>query len=109
MDPMLRKSLAQTIYVAQRSGIARASGQPQWGSPAATSARVEPSTKLIYGSSGTAHGSSHCVVTATRVRMGDLVWLPGADSSVRAEAKEPLRVDELSDERGTVHHYEVWL
>ena len=107
LDPDLQRMFRQTIYVAQPRGDNTLEGDLVYGSPAAVVCRCEPSTVVTDTSpTGEETVSEWLILTATAIGNRDHIWLPGA-SVTAANARMPQRVDEVTDEDGSVSHYEV--
>lgn len=106
MDPALRAVLRQPIRVAPRTGFA--GGNATFGASVEALARVERSDRIIEGADGTKRQTTHLIITETRIGDEDRVWLPGEwTSDDNGNHRTPAIVDEVPDERGNVHHYEV--
>ena len=105
---MIGDWLVDTIYVARQTGR-NASGDPAFTTPVAVKCRVEVDTRLIVTPSGTEQQANHKIGTLTEIRQTDRVWLPGADSSVAAQAKRPILVTAATRKSGGDALYEVFL
>ena len=109
MDAQLRRTCRQTVHVASPTGYASLSGQTEWGTAVARTARVESSRKLLRDAQGNEVMTDHRVILEAAVSMRDRFWLPGDDESDASLAREPIRVMVFPTETGAVDHYEVWL
>ena len=107
LDPDLKRLQKQTIYVAKVNGKTN-SGDSTYGSPAAVKCRCVPAA-IVTDTSATGEEtvSEVMIETVTRIDAKDHIWLPGVDQTNASLARVAGRIDELTDEDGTVSHYEV--
>lgn len=111
MDPDLRCTLNQVIYVAPLTGRS-SSGTPTFGTPESMKARVEKHQRRIESDKGEKL-TTHRIYTEGEISMRDRLWLPGvfSDALTVAQlakiARHPLAVVEEPDEDGSTSHFEV--
>lgn len=110
LDRSLRKLLNQTIYVATPRGTLK-NGDVYYGTPTAAICRVEPSQKVTDTSPTGAQTISDFVITTEHVvTKMDHIWLPGVTPhDHESEARRPQKIDELTDEDGSVYVYRVYV
>lgn len=108
MDPQLKATCAQTIYVAAISSVS-SYGDPTYGTPAAVDARVEPDVREIVGVSGERMVTSYRVITEAAIAINSRIWLPGDSSADATLARHPMKVTSFPGEDGNTHHYECYV
>jgi len=106
VDPQLRKTCRQRIWVAQLSAV-DSFGDPSFGSPQPFMARVEDDQETEDRPEGEERLSRKRIVTEEQIRITDRVWLPGDSPTEATLARTPRSVQELPDERGVIDHYET--
>ena len=107
MDPCLKATLNQTIYVASRTGTS-SYGDSTFGAATARKARVEVDRRLVANPfTGKEEVTSHRIVVEQAIGLNDRIWLPGHSTSDATLARIPKQVQEGISENGSLHHYEV--
>lgn len=106
MDAQLRAQLAQSVTIARATGVSSA-GDATYDAPSSVAARVEFVTKMVQASDGSFKQTSHWICLEGAVALDDRLWLPGTDSTDAKQARIPLSIEGLPDERGVTDHFEV--
>jgi len=107
MDPQLKATCRQTIYVA-RASTTNGFGDVSYGTPVPMQARVEDDVEdSDVGSEGVERRTRKRIMTEGRILTTDRVWLPGDSPATASLGRQPLKVQELPDELGVIDHYET--
>lgn len=107
LDSELAKMLSQTAYVARVLAVSQ-TGDRVYGDPQPIKVREEPDVRLVDTTpTGDEVFSSYRWFTLTPVGLQDHVWLVGADPRNPQLARMPKSVTTLTDENGSVSHYQV--
>jgi hypothetical protein len=107
MDPQLRKQLAQTVYVAARTGV-DGYGKRTYGTAAERNARVIGHVEMIRDANGKEVVSAQQVILEALINITDKLWLPGEDPAVDP-GRVPIAVMERVDENGATDHVKVFI
>ncbi len=106
IDPQFLDCMAQTIEVSVFSGVSNF-GDPAYAAPVARTVRIEPIDMVVLSDNGEELKTSKAIYTSTAIGIQDRIWFPGDSSGDATLARLPKRIDELVDENGVLHHYEV--
>lgn len=102
----VRHLLKDTVTIQSPTG-ASSGGDPVYGDAQHTiKARVEKKIRRVPSAQGWANISVDALVTDTEIKTNDLLWLPGADTTKRAEARR-LGTVRTSTTFGGYRTYEV--
>lgn len=99
--------LTDTVTLASKTGRG-SSGDPTYGSQSTIKARVEPVTRLVMGVDGNEKMASTRLISESAVQITDRVWLPGDDTAVANESKQPIKVGNAATP-SRYRLYEAWL
>lgn len=106
MDPQLKKTCRQQIWVSQLTSRDQY-GDPSFGPAQPLMARVEDDTETSDQTDGTETRSRKRIVTEDRINLTDRIWLPGDSPTDASSGRVPFSVQELPDELGRIDHYET--
>lgn len=107
LDPEIRRLFKQTFYVATPLSFTRG-GDALYNAPVAALCICQPVSIVTDTSpSGEETVSDFEIITEQAVGKKDHIWLPGTNPASAVDARVAQRVDTLTDEDGTVSHYEV--
>ena len=84
-------------------------GRTRAKTPRHAKAAVELMTKLVETTPGNFVQSTHWLSTDFAIEKKDRIWLPGFDETKDAEARLPLSVAVVPDDKGVEEHREVRL
>ena len=100
--------LTQKITIATPTGK-DSYGESTYSATRTIKARVENEITTTMDSSGQEKMTDHRIATLEPLTVRDRVWLPGADSSIVAQAKKPIRTESASTPSGTVSVFMTYL
>lgn len=108
LDPEIKRMFRQTIYVA-RPRAYTTNGDAIYFAPTPILCRWEPAQIVTdTAASGEETVSDFLFTTDVLIGQKDHIWPPGINPHDHdIDARVPQRIDVLTDEDGTVSHYEV--
>ena len=111
LDPVLKASMAQTVYVAAVSSIG-SDLTPVYAAAASRIAKVELEDRVVEQANGSMRATTHVLILDAAdgdVSLTDRIWLPGDGSTDVAKARHPAQRIKSPEEDGTATHLEVLL
>lgn len=100
--------LIDTITVASVSGQ-NSHGDPTFGAQVSVAARVEPVQRRVRTPSGQEVIADIRILTATKIKYNDRIWVPGASTANATQSRVPISVQQSSTKAGAFTLYEVLL
>lgn len=82
-------------------------GDPTYGSPRTINAVIKTQMRKEATAQGVVVHNISIIITDQPITQGDLIWLPGADTSSAAEAQRLGIVRTAHDKYGAVSFYEA--
>lgn len=99
--------MTHTVTKASKSSRAN-SGDPTFGTQTTIKARVEHRSKLIMKADGNEQMAESRLISESEILLTDRVWLPGDNTAVVNESKQPIAVGRADTPAGYML-YEAWL
>lgn len=106
ISAFLVDSISWASYTGPQSG---SKGDPAYGSPSTIKARVERGGFFVTTSSGEEISSSVRIAVVEDVKIGDRIWLAGADTATSSESRTVRQVERAFDGRGAYAFSQVYL
>lgn len=110
MDAQIRKTLTETLLVAERAAAAPVDdyGAGAYDPVRGLPCRLVERTEKVRDRDGEEVVSRHQAILDDAVSVTARVWLPGEDPATRP-GRDPIAVAHRRGERGEHDHYKVWL
>ncbi len=99
-------TITWSAYTGPQTG---AKGDPAYGSPSDIKARVERGAFFVTTSSGEEISAAVRLAVVEDVKVGDRIWLAGADTSKASESRTVRQVERAADGRGGYLFSQVYL